>query len=63
MYYIVHPICPNVSVFNRAISPRLSRRRPTLAGAESVSRWGQGLNVKQAAPTRKKGHFDVFERI
>jgi hypothetical protein len=30
---------------------------------ESVSRWGQDLNVKQAAPTSKKGHFDMFERI
>ena len=43
--------------------PRGSLLHSGQSPVESVSRWGQGLNVKQAAPTRKKGHFDVFERI
>jgi len=30
---------------------------------ESVSRWGQDLNVKQTAPTGKMSHFDRLERI
>jgi hypothetical protein len=30
---------------------------------ESVSRWGQDLNVRQTAPTGKMSRFGVSERI
>ena len=30
---------------------------------ETVSGWGQDLNVKQVAPTGKMGRFGVIERI